>query len=188
VLIEIKNRFNSSVVFSHEAENNSIKLTIEMAIKSKADLIGADLSGANLSGADLSGANLSRANLSWADLSGANLSEASLRGASLRGANLSGADLYGADLYGANLSEANLSGANLSGAIGNMSIIFSMQIETYPITFTSEILQIGCKRFTHKEWQEFDDETIQKMDSQALSFWKKWKDFIFMAIDLRLNN
>ena len=91
---EIKSYINGAVLFS--LETDSMKLCVEAAIKSRADLSGADLSGANLSGAYLSGANLS--------------------GAYLYGANLSGADLYGANLSGADLSGANLSGANLSGA------------------------------------------------------------------------
>ena len=92
--IEIKNRFNGSVLFSHDAEENTLAITLRMAIKARA----------NLSGANLSCANLYDANLSCANLSGANLS----------GANLSGADLYGADLSGANLSCANLYGAKNS--------------------------------------------------------------------------
>jgi hypothetical protein len=86
--IEIKCRFYAKVLFSFEHEGNSLKLTLEKAVSSGADLSGADLSGADLSGADLSGANLSGANLSGANLSGANLS-----GANLYGANLSGAKL-----------------------------------------------------------------------------------------------
>ena len=86
---EIKHRFTGSVLFSLETE--SMKLCVEAAVKSRANLSGADLSRANLSGADLSGADLS-----GADLSGANL----------YGANLSRANLYGANLYGANLSRA----------------------------------------------------------------------------------
>ena len=109
--IQIKPHFNDTVLFEHNCENNSMRLTMELALKSGASLSGADLSGANLSGADLSGANLSYANLSGADLSYANLS-----GADLSYANLSGADLPRADLYGANLSGADLYGANLSGA------------------------------------------------------------------------
>jgi len=66
--IQIKSRFTAAVLFEHDAENNSTRLTLELAIKS-----GANLSGANLSGADLSGANLSSANLSGANLSGADL-------------------------------------------------------------------------------------------------------------------
>lgn len=72
--IEIKHRYTRSVLFSLETEN--IKIALETAMKSGANLRGADLSGANLSGA-----NLSRANLSGADLSGVNLSLANLSGA-----------------------------------------------------------------------------------------------------------
>ena len=64
--VQIKSRFDASVLFKCEAD--SFKLAVECAVKSRADL-----SRANLSGADLYGANLSRANLSGADLYGANL-------------------------------------------------------------------------------------------------------------------
>jgi hypothetical protein len=110
-LVEIKNRFTGSVLFSHEAEENSMKITLLMALKASANLGGANLRGANLYGANLYGANLRDANLGGADLYGANL-----RGANLRGANLGGANLYGANLGSANLSSANLYGANLYGA------------------------------------------------------------------------
>ena len=68
-------------LFEYEAEDNTLKQTIEVAIKSLADLSEADLSKANLSGANLSGADLSRTNLSEANLSGADLSRADLSGA-----------------------------------------------------------------------------------------------------------
>ena len=110
VKIQIKSIFGD-VLFEYEKENNTLKDTLEKAIKS-----GANLSGANLSGADLSWANLSGANLRWANLSEADLSWATLRWANLSGADLSWANLSGADLSGANLSEANLRWANLSGA------------------------------------------------------------------------
>ena len=117
--IEIKSRWNATVLFS--LETGSVKLCVEAAVKSRANLSGANLSRANLWGADLSGAylsqaNLSRANLWGADLSGADLSEAYLSGAYLSRANLWGADLSGANLSGADLSGADLSEAYLSGA------------------------------------------------------------------------
>ena len=96
--IQIKSRFTAAVLFEHDCENNSLRITLELAIKS-----GADLRGADLRGADLSDAYLSRADLRGADLSDAYLSGADLRGADLSGANLSGADLSGANLSGANL-------------------------------------------------------------------------------------
>ena len=84
--IQIRHRYNSSVLF--ECDADSVKIAVKLAIEAKADLSGANLSGADLSGADLYGANLSRANLSGADLYGANLSGANLSGADLSGANL----------------------------------------------------------------------------------------------------
>jgi hypothetical protein len=91
--IEILNRFNGSVLFSHDVEGNTLAITVMAAIKSDADLSDANLSGANLSDADLIDANLRYANLSDANLSDANLSGANLRGADLSDANLSGANL-----------------------------------------------------------------------------------------------
>ena len=73
--IQIRHRYNYSVLF--ECEADSMKIAVKLAIKAKANLSGANLSGADLSGANLSRANLSRANLSGADLSGANLDFAS---------------------------------------------------------------------------------------------------------------
>ena len=119
--IQIKNRFNDSVLFEYESEKNSIKKTVEQAVNAGANLRGANLRGADLRGADLRGANLRCANLSGADLVGANLrcanlSGADLRGADLRDANLSGANLSGANLRGADLRDADLSGVDLMGA------------------------------------------------------------------------
>ena len=111
---EIKHKITGAVLFVLETE--SLKVCVEAAIKSRADLSGANLSRAYLSGAYLSGADLSRANLSRAYLSGAYLSRAYLSGANLSGADLSGANLSGANLSGADLSRAYLSRADLSGA------------------------------------------------------------------------
>jgi hypothetical protein len=114
MLFEIKNRTTLVTIFKADAE--SIKATVLLAVKSRADLYGANLSRADLSGADLSGVNLSGVNLYGANLSGVNLSRANLSGVNLSRANLSGADLSGVNLSGANLSGVNLSRANLSGA------------------------------------------------------------------------
>ena len=81
--IEIKNRFTNEVIFSHECENNTVKITVEKAVETGAYLRGADLTGAYLTDAYLTGAYL--------------------RGADLRGADLTGADLRGAYLTGANI-------------------------------------------------------------------------------------
>ena len=71
MMFEIKHRYSNEVLFSIEI--GTLRLAVEAAIKSVANLSGANLSGANLSRANLSGANLSGANLSGANLSRANL-------------------------------------------------------------------------------------------------------------------
>ncbi|MDD5519138.1 MAG: pentapeptide repeat-containing protein, partial [Candidatus Omnitrophica bacterium] len=78
-MVEIKNRFTGSVIYTSECEN--LRQAVIEALSKKADLSGANLSRADLYGADLSGANLSRADLYGADLSRANLSRADLYGA-----------------------------------------------------------------------------------------------------------
>ena len=91
--IEIKHRWNASILFAANIPDETapqfrIRAALRMAVKS-----GSDLRGSDLRGSDLSGSNLS----------GSNLSESNLRGSDLRGSNLSGSDLSGS-----NLSESNL--------------------------------------------------------------------------------
>lgn len=88
--IEIKDTFGK-VLFAYACENNTIKKTVEEAVRQDISLRMADLYGANLYGANLRGANLRRADLCRADL---------------RRADLYGADLRRADLYGADFRDA----------------------------------------------------------------------------------
>ena len=137
---------------------------------------------ANLSNADLTHADLSRTDLSYADLGYADLRSAKLRYANLSYADLRCAHLSGASLCSANLSRANLSGANLSGAdllaTGNMVNVKSVQADTWRIAYTHDILQIGCRSHPIAKWWAFDDEEIERMDSQALEWWAVWKPIL----------
>jgi uncharacterized protein YjbI with pentapeptide repeats len=165
--VSILSRFNASLLFEYESEENSFKITLQAAVKSGADLYGADLRGANLRDADLRGANLD-----GADLRGANLDGADLRGANLRGADLDGADLRGANLRGANLYGEKLTKTPLQ--LNNLK---------WFVLISDKYLRIGCQRFTIEEWKNFDDETIVKMDFAALKFWRKWKAPIIALCD-----
>ena len=83
--IEIKHLYSGEVLFSHECEDNTIKVTVREAVKvganlRKADLSGVDLSEANLSKADLIGVNLSGVDLRWVDLREAKLGDFTLIG------------------------------------------------------------------------------------------------------------
>ena len=55
--IQIKSKIGE-LLFEYEKENNTIKDTVEEAVKQGANLEGADLRGANLEGAKLEGAYL----------------------------------------------------------------------------------------------------------------------------------
>ena len=161
---------------------------------SHTDLSCANLHRANLSYAYLHRANLHRTNLSHtdfshADLSGADLSYADFYHADFSHADLSGADLSRANLLGANFSGADLSRANLRGAsllvsAGNMREIKSMSIDTWPVAYTHDRIQIGCQNHSIAEWRSFSDEQIDKFDPNALSWWETYKDIIFTIIDL----
>ena len=106
--IEIKD-INGVVLFVHTVKNNSIKITVEEAVKKNVNLFEANLANAKLKRVNFKGANLY-----WVDLEGANLEGANLEGAYLTGVNFEGADLTGANFEGANLKGAYLKGANLN--------------------------------------------------------------------------
>ena len=148
-MIAIKHRFTGATICEFD-----VKTIKEASELSKANLSGADLSGADLYRADLYRANLSGANLYGADLSGANLS-----GADLYRANLSGADLYGAKIDGEKITKNPLSITGLY----------------YRCLITDGYMRLGCKRYTHAEWSEFNDSEIEEMDSHATKFWNQWK-------------
>ena len=104
--------------------------------------------------------------------------KADLKGANLKGANLSYADLSYANLSYANLRGANLNCADLRYCIGNGKEIKSLQIGTYLISYTKDILNIGCQSYTLDEWKAFSDEKIKIMDGGALKWWKLNKHII----------
>ena len=78
IKIQIKSIFGV-VIFEYEKENNTVKDTINEAVKKGVNLTRANLREANLTRANLEGANLTRADLGGANLEGANLTRANLR-------------------------------------------------------------------------------------------------------------
>ena len=115
--IDIKNWLTGAVIFSYECEKNTIKKTVEEAIKQDINLGYADLRNADLSHAHLNYAKLYQANLSNASLYCASLFDARLILADLNYANLKGAVLFKTVLPSVNLSNANLKDTDLRGTI-----------------------------------------------------------------------
>ena len=159
---EIKSRWTGEVIFTDDIDcddgaSHSINLGFAVKVAVNAN---ANLAGANLGHATLAGANLADANLAHAYLAGANLADA---------------DLAGADL----------AGANLNGITGLNDWIKCIQIEDWPITYTAEVMQIGCQSHQFAAWQNFSDAEIRAMSGRkALAFWTKWKEWIFQTIEM----
>ena len=148
--IEIKNIYGV-VIFKHEAENNTVKLTVEEAVKNDINLALADLGYADLDGANLRGANLANAYLRGANLANANLIGANLANADLIGANLRGAELLMANLSGANLKDANLKGSFIDCAnIYEAGLNGAQNIPFIPLACPSEGAFIGWKKVEGK--------------------------------------
>jgi len=154
---DVFNRFTGEVQFTADIEANEADArSLKLGLAVKWAL----KNGSDLSGSDLSGSNLSGSDLSWSNLSGS-------------------------DLSWSNLSGSNLSGSDLSGSNGINDFVKCIQVDQYPITYTSDVMQIGCERHDISEWAKFDDARILRMDGKAaLKFWRKYKDWIFQTIEL----
>lgn len=90
-----------------------------------------------------------------------------------------------ADLRWANLGWANLAKVDIINAVGNMREIKSLQVDTYFVAYTSEVMAIGCEQHTLAEWWAFTDEEIHKMDGQrGLDWWRKWRPILMQIMEV----
>jgi hypothetical protein len=180
--IQIKNRYNNSVIFETDAKDigraAEAALKIEASLRG-ADLRGADLRGASLRGASLRGADLREANLREASLRGADLREADLRGADLREADLREADLRWASLRGADLREADLIGNKIkSGKV--FSGLYTYIVMAILMPDGTRIVKMGCLEKTLEEWAElgirksnlndFPDDGSEASEERVIAF------------------
>jgi hypothetical protein len=103
--------------------------------------------------------------------------------ANLRDANLRWANLRDANLRGADLRWANLRDADLRGAIGNMREIKSAQFDQWPVTWSADVLAIGCQQHAIEKWHVADPRWIAAMDSQASNWWSRYGALVLQLVD-----
>ena len=97
-------------------------------------------------------------------------------------------DLRNVDLSDANLRYANLSGVDLRYCIGNNKEVKSLQLGKYLVSYTKDILNIGCQSHRHSSWKSFNTNDILSMDREtALDWWNLNKHIIFELIDREQN-
>jgi len=114
--IQIKD-ISNKVLFKHTCKNNTIKITLELAIMEGVLLEKADLRNADLKNAYLYGANLINANLYNANLTNSILTNSILINSCLIRANLTNADLKNSDLINADLKNTEFNNTNIKNAI-----------------------------------------------------------------------
>ena len=95
----------------------------------------------------------------------------------------SGANLRYANLRYADLRYADLRGANLSGAIGNMREIKSAQFDEWAVTWSADVLAIGCQQHAIEKWRSADPRWIAAMDSNATEWWSRYGALVLQLID-----
>lgn len=156
--IQIKDTYGE-VLFEYNKEDNTIKDTLEKAVKEgislfSADLEGADLRYANLYKADLCHANLRNANLDhacfnhadlrFADFYNAKLTHTGFSCTNLRSADFCGTFLMDVCLYGADLRHANFRHAKFY----DIDLREAKSIPFIPLACPSEGSFIGWKKIT----------------------------------------
>ena len=150
IKIEIKSIFGK-VLFALEKENNTIKDTLEEAVRNNVNLEYADLRNANLEDV-----NLINSNLEYANLENANLENANLENANLRNANLRNANLEDVNLINSNLEYANLRNVNLENAKNKETAILPIFCKrSYGIK--GDLIKIGCVEKTIEQWDVWFD-------------------------------
>ena len=96
------------------------------------------------------------------------------------------ADLRGADLSNADLRYANLRGADLRYAIGDGSIIRTIQTGVYIVVIWGPMMSIGCQSHNWSDWMMFNDTSIHDMDGQnAVDFWRIWRPILTAIMEVR---
>ena len=176
IKIEIKSVFGK-VLFTLEKENNTIKDTLEEAVRNNvnleyANLINANLENANLINANLYDANLINANLRNANLINANLRNANLYNANLRNANLENANLEYANLINANLYNANLINANLKNAKNKETAILPIFCK-HSYGIKGDLIKIGCVEKTIEQWDVWFDSEEEYLTSRNTKDFKQ---------------
>ena len=166
------------VLIDHDLSGSDISGSdISYSNLSGSNLHRSDLRGSDLRGSDLSYSNLHRSNLSYSDLR-----DSDLRDSDLSGSNLSYSNLHRSDLRDSDLRDSDLRDSDLRNCTGNMREVKSLHFDNWIVTYTDTILNIGCQSHPIEEWFKFDDETISNMDTEALTWWRKYRDILKQII------
>jgi hypothetical protein len=64
-----------------------------------------------------------------------------------------------------------------------MSEVKSLQFDTWLVTYTNDVLNIGCQSHSIDLWRKSDPRWIAAMDGNATEWWNKFGKIILALID-----
>ncbi|EHP1534088.1 pentapeptide repeat-containing protein, partial [Campylobacter coli] len=108
----------------------------------------------------------------------------SSKNASFIDCDFSGASFHFCNFLRTEFENCIFENVDLRDCIGDMKNIFSVVLDTYVMTFTKTMMNLGCDTKTIKEWRNTSVDNIE--DEEQKWLWGYYKDTIFEIIDKRL--
>ena len=69
--------------------------------------------------------------------------------------------------------------AEVYGNAKAAKLCITVRTREYYCTISDTHMAIGCKNYTFSEWENFTEEEIRKMDTNAWEWWTQWKPILF---------
>ena len=69
--------------------------------------------------------------------------------------------------------------AEVYGNAKAAKLCITVRTREYYCTISDKHIAIGCKNYTFSEWENFTEEEIRKMDTNAWEWWTQWKPILF---------
>ena len=69
--------------------------------------------------------------------------------------------------------------ARVCGNAEVTKLCITVRTSKYYCTISDTHMAIGCKNYTFAEWENFTEQEIRKMDTNAWEWWTQWKPILF---------
>jgi len=66
---------------------------------------------------------------------------------------------------------------------GNKNEIKTLEVDGHKITFTRDVMSIGCLCYLIRDWKYHGANLMMRLGADALVFWLEQKNFIFSEIE-----
>ncbi|WP_348518069.1 pentapeptide repeat-containing protein [Campylobacter sp. CCS1377] len=95
------------------------------------------------------------------------------------------ADFNDCDFRYCSFEECDLNEVIICNVLGDMKQICSLQVDSFKIAFTKDIIAIGCKNESLDWWKKASDDLIKDERNNYSQTWNAYKDILFKIIDIK---